>query len=120
MSHAYNFALLIYENIEWNTLKREDLVCLANSISHMVMGQCFPALVFDPVLESLKILIDTHTVKPDLVTPLVPVFCENFLILLHWFLAWTAPRGPEVQQDNLSFFMDKSSPILAHFLLLFI
>jgi hypothetical protein len=64
-----------------------------------------PALGFDMVLEFLKVLVDAEPDDADLVTPVLASFVEHRLVVGHRCLARRAPRGPEIEEKDLTWHM---------------
>ena len=68
--------------------------CCALAVANVPMFHMRPLLSFDVALELIEVLVDRESDDSDLVTPVLFALFEHRLVVLHWSLAWAAPRGP--------------------------
>ena len=56
-------------------------------------------------LDLISSLVNRETNESDLITPLLFVVLEHFLVMSHWSLARWTPGCPEVEKNDLTSFM---------------
>lgn len=59
-----------------------------------------PAFRVDSSLNDFFFIIDTDSHNPDFSLPIFFIFLKHLLVVLHWFLAGSAPGGPNIDKQN--------------------
>jgi hypothetical protein len=80
-----------------------DTVSLAAGglMSMVVLNTC-PFLFLNVRLHGSGSFVDAYTDDSDLTTPVSSSFFKHFLVMSHWFLAWSAPSSPEINHENFT------------------
>jgi hypothetical protein len=105
MSDENNFSSCVNNSDVWNSLHTKFFVGDTLSISHVVMLNICPFLVFNMALDCGSILIDWKTDQSYLSSPCCSMFLKHLLVVRHWALAWWTPSGPEIKKQDFSCIM---------------
>jgi len=109
VANECNFAMSVDQDYMRNPL--DSIVLRSSGTSLMEMFNLLPSLCFDVLSYNFDGLVDADTTDSNLVTPFRGILLQHVLVVSHRGLARWAPCGPEIEQNDLSFFMLDTSLI---------
>merc|ERR1711943_179134 len=101
MSFEHDHSLLVNDHDIWHAAHRVLLTAIR--FCSPIVNWSFPIFIFDMLGNSLFRLVDTYSNNFDIISPLIFIFLEHVLVVLHWLLAWWTPSGPKINHPNLTF-----------------
>lgn len=115
-----NLTIRVQKSNVRNTSSAKLAINLAFTVcSVVVFNTVLVASFDDPALKFIGILINTQTDESDLVLPGFFALGEHFNVMLHGALAWRAPSGPKIEENDFTLVVLESDVIVSNHFTIF-
>ncbi len=109
MANEINNSLFVNQENKWDSIDLEvlDEWMLAVPTQECQMLDFIPSSTVDSLLDLIFCFINAYCDNSDFIFPFLLIFLQHLLIMRHRILARPTPRGPNVNKEYFSGFMDK-------------